>query len=126
MSLDFSDILSDPDVAGQSFTVVRRTDTVGANGRSVLSTASFPNQVGAVTPGDPGNLLRKEDSAMADNVITVSTVFRLRAMGDGVQPDQIIYDGMTYTVKSVKRWGRMANMTKAVAVSQNASDPDPS
>lgn len=126
MSLDFSDILSDPDVAGQTFTVVRRTDTVGSNGRSSITSASTPNVVGAVTPGDPGNLLRKEDGAMADNVITVSTTFRLRAMGNGVQPDQIIYDGITYTVKSVKRWGRMANFTKAVAVSENASDPDPS
>lgn len=63
---------------------------------------------------------------MADNVITITTTFRLRAVGEGVQPDQVVYDGMVYTITAVKRWGRMANMVKATAVSQNAADPDPS
>lgn len=124
--LDFSDILSDTDVAGQRFTVVRRTETVGDDGRSTTTSTSIPDQVGSVVPGDPGKLLRKEEGAMADNVITITTTFRLRAVGEGVQPDQVVYDGMVYTITAVKRWGRMANMVKATAVSQNAADPDPS
>jgi len=126
MSLDFTEILSDPDVAGQSFDVIRRTDTVStATGRSVVTTANLPGQIGSVVPGDPGSLLRKEESAMADNTITVTTTFRLRALGNGIQPDIIVYGGIQYTVRAVKRWGLMANMTKAAAVSENAYDTDP-
>lgn len=126
-TLDFSDILEDGDVAGVSFDVIRRAAAVNpANGRSTIVETPFPGQIGAVTPGDAGNLLRQEDSASTSNVITVTAAFMLRAASEGVQPDIIVYDGIRYTVKAVKRWNRLGGgFIKAVAESENASDAPP-
>lgn len=123
--LDVTEILSDPDLA-DTFSVVRRTETVGSNGRPTLTEVTTDNVVGVVTPGDPGNLTRTDDSAMASNLITISTTFRLRALGAGFQADVILYDGMRYTVKAMKRWQRFgAGWVKVVAESENAADPAP-
>lgn len=123
--LDVTELLSDPDLC-DVFDVYRRTETVGSNGRSTTTEAVTAGVVGVVTPGDSGDLLRKDDSQMTSRIITISTTFRLRASGDGFQPDVVLYDGVRFTVKAVKLWNRFgAGYIKAAATSMNAADPAP-
>ena len=130
--LDFSDIILDPDL-NDTFSVIRQTEVVGDNGRAVITEAApVDNVIGVVTVGDPGNLLRAEDYSTTDNVITISTMYRLRATahidaGDVfVQPDIVVWNGARYTVKALKNWNRLgAGFVKAVAVSSRAADAPP-
>lgn len=124
--LDLSEILSDPDLTS-TFSVIRRTETVDpSTGRAAFTEVQTDGIVGVVTVGDPGGLLRKDDSQMTDNVITVSTIYRLRASSTGVQADVILFGGIRFTVKALKRWTMLgAGFVKAVAASENASDVTP-
>lgn len=123
--LDLSEIFSDPDLC-DTFDVIRRSDAVDSHGRSNITEQTTSNIVGVVVPGDAGDLLRGDDKSTTSRMITVSTMYRLRASGDGFQPDVIFYDGIRFTVKAVKVWTRLgAGFVKAVATSGNAADPAP-
>lgn len=124
--LDVTAILSDPDLS-DTFDVIRRNETVDpATGRSVTTELRIPNIAGVVTPGDQGSLLRKDDSSSSDRVISIATVYRLRSIGAGFQPDVVLYDGIRFTVKAAQYWHRFGQgFTNAVAISSNASDPEP-
>ena len=124
--LDFSDVLVDSDLA-DTFDVHRRLEVVGTDGRATI-TEQPPvlGVLGIVVPGDPGNLLRKDDSQMTSRVITITTAFRLRASGATFQPDVVLYDGVRFTVKATKLWNRLGSgFIKAAAASENAYDPAP-
>jgi hypothetical protein len=124
-TLDFSDILFDEEL-GTTFDVIRRNEVVSEQGRSVVDERTYNGIKGVIVPGDPGNIMRKDDSQMTGNVITVSTVFRLRPAGWGFQPDIVVHEGVRFTVKALKRWTNMGSgFVKAVAESQNAADPAP-
>lgn len=122
--LDVTEILEDPDFA-DVFTVKRRFSSVSADtGRSVVRERFYANIIGTVLAEDPSNQLRTDDSTSIPRNITVVTRFRMLGVGDAAQPDQIIYNGSTYTVQSVKGWNRFgAGFVKVFAQSQKASDP---
>jgi len=105
-SLDVSDLLSDPDVAGVGFSVIRRKETVGNNGRPTLTTTQTDNLSGAVYPSGDNSLTREEAFSTQTNSITVVTKFRLRgagkdANGDTYQPDIVLYAGDHFLVRVV-------------------------
>lgn len=123
--LDVTEVLEDPDFS-DVFTVLRRKDVVSAKGRSTMSTTKIRNVVGVVTPQDPSDNARKDDSQMTARNIEIVTRFRLRAAADGVQPDQVQLTGdpVIYTVKSTKLWTRFGpGFIKAQLTSMNAADP---
>lgn len=123
--LDVSSVLLDPDLA-EMFTVIRRSESVGSDGRSVITPTTIPNQIGVVTATTPGDLLRRDDGQMMDQKISVVTPFSLRGPGNGFQPDQIIVGGVTFTVTQVLPFRRFgAGFTEVIASSMNAADPAP-
>lgn len=111
--LDVTDLLSDPDVAGDGFQVVRRQETVGTNGRPVL-TAWLMEAEGAVYPTGPNSLVREEATSAQLNSITVVTAFPLRGVaqdeaGNTFQPDLVLWEDSYYivsTLNSYMRYGR--------------------
>ena len=120
--LDFSDILVDPDLAS-TVSVIRRPEVVGSNGRATFTETQTDGVTGVVTAGDPGKLARREEGQMTDNAITVTTSYRLRASGLNIQADVILYGGIRYTVKALKRWPQLGSgFVKALAASENAYD----
>lgn len=122
--LDFSDILADSDVAGQTFSVIRRTNTVDpATGLNSVTSVTLGPFIGAVTPED-AEVKREDASAMIPRSILVTAAFAFRASSEGVLPDVIDYDGVQYTVESLKSWRRVAGFMKVKAISGHASDPD--
>lgn len=123
--LDISEILEDPDLCS-TFSVIRRDEVLSLTGRASYVETQVDDIIGVVTPGDPGKLLRKDDSQMTDNVITVSTTYKIRASGFGFQADVILYGGMRYTVNALKRWVQMGNgWYRAACTSETAADPAP-
>ena len=124
-NLDFSDVIGDSDL-NTTFSVIQRLETVGAHGRLQVTETRVDDVEGVVTVGDSGNILRLPEGQMTTNMITVTTKFRLCAATEGRQPDVIIYDGIRFTVKALKRWTQLGDgFVKAVAESGNASDPAP-
>lgn len=122
-TLDMSAALLDPTI-GESFNVIRRDETVGSNGRSVLTPSSIPDpQFGVFIPSG-GSLDRADDSQMMKRVGALITRFKLRGVGEGFQPDQVLLAGITYTVKEVLPFSRFGpGFTEAVIESMNATDP---
>lgn len=103
--LDVTDVLADPDVAGESFTVIRRQQSIGANGREVLTATSLPNITGSIVPTPLNSLAREEAYQSQQKSIRVVTTFRLRGAskdaGVTYQPDQVVWKGDTFVVKSL-------------------------
>jgi len=121
--LDVSFVTCDPMLA-DSFDVIRRTDPVGSNGRTIpTAEESFPSLTGVVTQQDPADLMRRDDGQMVPRMIFVASVFAFRNASVGYQPDQIVWNGTTYTVKQVYPYSRFGpGMYEAVAESMNATD----
>lgn len=121
--LDVSEVLFDPDFA-DVFTVQRRAEAVNTSGRSQVTVTPFIDIVGVITSTDPSDLERRDDGQMMTRTINVVTAFRLRGPSPGFQPDQIVHDGVTYTVDKIlpfTRFGR--GFIEAVATSMNAQTP---
>lgn len=124
-NIDLTDVIEDDDLS-DLFDVRRRDLVVGDNGRGQVSERLHSNIVGIVTPGDPGNIMRKDDASVTSRVITITTKFRLRGTGENFQPDEVFYDGVVFTVKAVKLWNRLGSgFIKAVAESGASYDPPP-
>lgn len=123
--LDVTDLLDDDDLA-DDFDVVRRDETVDTHGRSVITATNLPGQRGVITYSSPDTLQRRDDAQMTSRVAVVVTTFRLRASGYGFQPDQVLYDGITWTIKAVSPYTRFgAGFVECIMESMNAADPAP-
>jgi hypothetical protein len=121
--LDVSFMLSDPMLA-DCFTVTRRADVVGANGRTTPTIVDvFEGITGVVTQQDPADLMREPDGQMVPHSIMVCTCFALRGVVVGAQPDIITFNGTDFLVKTVFAYSRFGNGTyEAVATSMTATD----
>ena len=98
--LDVSSLLVDPDLADH-FTVDRRMETVGTNGRTTIGSQLIPNVVGVVTAISPSDLDRQDGYESMTRSISVVTQFRLRGVAPNEQPDVIIWRGSHFVVKHV-------------------------
>jgi hypothetical protein len=107
--VDVTDILLDPDIAGQSFTVLRRQETVNSYGESTWFTAKIP-AIGAVQPEGENDLIRDADFDAQTKTISVVTAYRLRGVSKGpnssrYKPDLVIWNNNYFEVVSLKSWG---------------------
>lgn len=122
--LDVSFMTEDPMLA-DSFTVQRRDDVVGQNGRTTPTiTETFEGVVGVITQQDPADLMRNDDGQMIRRQIFVASKFRFRGPTAGHQADLIIYQGDTFTITHVLSYSRFgAGTVEVIAVSMTAVDP---
>lgn len=137
--LDVSFVTQDPMLA-DVFSVARRTDVVGDNGRTTPTVvATFLAQVGVVTQQDPAELMRRDDNQVVPRRIFVASVFAFRGASrsaDGLtqyQPDEITWpvdaagaalpDATVYRVVQVYPYSRYGvGVHECVAESQAAVD----
>lgn len=121
--LDVSFMTADP-MLTDSFNVLRRSDSIDARGRTTPSTVqTFLNLLGVVTQQDPADLMRRDDGQMVPRLIFIASTFAFRAESPGYQPDQIVWNGTTYTVKQIYSYSRFGQGTyEVVAESMNAVD----
>ena len=120
--LDVSFVVLDPMLC-DTFALVRRTETMDGNGRPVITSTVIQNQLGVITPEDPSDLQRDDDSAQVARVINLVTKVAVRGVSVGYQPDLISWAGTDYLVTSVKPFSRYgAGFSEVVAKSMNATD----
>ena len=100
--VDVVDLLSDPDVAGEDFQVLRTTRTL-INGRTV-DTPSQLSAYGSIAPASGSQLLIIPEAERVGSFISVVTPFILQPLTNTTAPDQVIWNGGTYRVRTVKNW----------------------
>lgn len=127
--LDVSFVTRDPMLA-DCFAVTRRTDVIGANGRTTpTASETFEGLVGVVTQQDPAELMRREEGQTVPRRIFVASMFAFRGASksaDGAtmyQPDVIRWNGTDYTVVQVFPYSRYGQgVYECVAASTVAID----
>ena len=115
--LDVTDLLLDPDIAGQFFTIIRRREQINISGQGVP--AQPPEIVtpvyGSVTPTGDNSLLREVAFQTQMKTIQVITQFRLRGAtvepttNQQFQPDLIKWRGDHYVVSIVNEFTQYGN-----------------
>lgn len=104
--LDVSDILLDPDFADLALTVTRSAQTIGDNGRAVVSQRA--QRFGGVVTQDAGTVFERfPDAARITGSIIIHTTFKLRVAGPDYDADIVTdADGQRYTVNAIKNYAR--------------------
>ncbi len=122
--LNVSSVLTDPDFA-DSFTVNRRMETVGTNGRTTIGSQLIPNILGVVTAISPSDLERQDGYESMTRSISVVTQFRLRGPAQDEQPDVIIWRGSHFVVKHVDPYPQFGvGFFQVECVSMDHIDPN--
>ena len=90
--IDVTDVLLDADVAGQSFTVLRRQEQVDQYGISSTIILTINDVLGSVQPTSDNSLIREDAYDAQAKTLKVITSFRLRGVatsaGQNYKPDQ--------------------------------------
>lgn len=128
--LDVSDVITDPFLA-DSFTVVRRMQTVNQQGETSILVMGSYSAIGVVTPTGSNSLVRAEAYESQSDSVQIITMFRLRSASQDVaginwQPDLIQWNGITYQIKTLNdftRFGAGFIQAEAIAIDYN---PEPS
>lgn len=123
--LDVTEVLADAYLA-DVFTVQRRVETIGTNGRSTLAQQTFNNVVGVITMASPTELDRlasQPDFQVASRTISVVTRFPLRMAVKGEQPDVVVWLGTTYLVAACDGYPQFgAGFYQALCTSMDRAD----
>lgn len=130
-SIDVTDLLVDPEIAGEPFIVVRRQMTVDNHGKTNIAFTVFPNVAGSITPTGDNSLVRAEAYETQANTIKVITPFRLRGVSKDVSgsflPDLVLWGGNHFEVKSLNDWNTFgAGFMEADCLSIETVDQAPS
>lgn len=130
--IDVTDLLSDPDIAGETFTVIRRAEAINSYGESVTTNTTLTAS-GSITPVGDNSLLREEAYQAQQKAIQVVTTFLLRGAsqdpsgsGQLYQPDIVIWKGEQFLVKVVEDFSNYgAGFIRAECETQWYSDRAP-
>jgi hypothetical protein len=95
-------VVLDPYFA-EKFNIVRRAETVNAQGRTVVTPITTVNNVGVITMNEDIENIRIAFPEMefATRVISVVTKKKLQAAVTGYQPDLVVWRGDNYLVQRV-------------------------
>lgn len=122
--IDMTAVMIDP-LLSSFFSVVRRQEAVGPDGRVTMSEETFDNIQGVVTWKE-GPVNQREDGLLGLQEISIATPFSLRDASFGFQPDLIIWEGEQYRVTSVKAHRHLGSgWTRATAESFRATNSPP-
>jgi hypothetical protein len=109
-----------------TYKVIRRTQTLGDNGRMTASSALPVGRGGVVTMAGKGDLMLLDDSQRAENVISIVCQQELRGPTPGGLPDLIQWAGGTYRVIKTLPYPRFGQgWFKALAASTSNLDATP-
>ena len=110
MPLDASEAMTEP-LFLQRITIIRRTETIGTNGRAIETPyAITPRPWGVVLPVDTaigGNALeRTPDAQYRGAAFEIHSRFRIRGPSPGYEPDVFFYNGDYYVVTIVNDYSQ--------------------
>jgi galactose-6-phosphate isomerase len=122
--LDVTEVLADPDLA-DTFSVLRRTETINASGEVVVTSQQINGVVGVVTAGSE-SLSRGEDFQSLTKTLSVTTTFRLQGPSPGRQPDIVLWGGSQFLVTFIDDFTHFGKgHVEAECVSMTFLDPPP-
>ena len=113
MTIDVSQIALSPEFS-EPVTVISRTDTIGANGRTTQTETQTGNVPAIVMPATQNDLLRLDDSQRQNRAMQVITTYRLQGPRTGQQPDLVYWRGDRYIVAVAEPWMQGAGYIKAI------------
>lgn len=128
--IDVDDLIYDPYIAGQVFSIVRRREYINEHGEQLLVAVQVTGVIGQVSPTANNSLVRDAAFSSQQETIKVITAYRLRGAGrapgsrpalawdDGIdwdqtgffwdqsvapiyQPDLVLWHGDYYIVQSI-------------------------
>jgi hypothetical protein len=102
--LDVSDLLSDPDIAGEAIDVTRTARTTSNTGRSVDTPTTFTTY-GNVQPASARSVQTLPEEMRETAAISVTVPVKLVGLKTSTSPDIITWDGNRYRVVSVMMYG---------------------
>jgi hypothetical protein len=111
--IDVSDIILDPFISGETFTVIRRAETVNNFGETTTTNTTFTASGSIQATGD-NSLLREEAYQAQQKTIQVITTFLLRGATQ---------DFLVRVVDDFSSYG--SGMIRAECITQWFSDPAP-
>lgn len=122
--LDVAFILDDA-LFQDGCSVRRRANIVGDNGRVSPLGEEFFNDVGVVvTQQSPQDLMKTEDGQMIPRRIFLASRFQFIALAPGFQPDEIVWNGVAYTVTESLPYSRYGDgFYEVIAEFRNAIPP---
>jgi hypothetical protein len=106
--VDVTELLTDPDIAGQFFTIIRRQEIVNNFGESTWVIQKIPT-IGSVQPSGDNSLIREDGLDAQSDSIKLCTTFRLRGVSKGpnasrFKPDIVLWMGNYFEVITVNSW----------------------
>lgn len=110
-TIDVTELLGDADFV-DSFSVIRRVDSVNNYGENVLSESTTSGVVGSVQPASPDDMQRLPDSVRRRDAITVYSVTRI---SPDAYPDVVLWGGKKYQAQTSEDFGNYgAGYTKTI------------
>ena len=108
--IDVTELLGDADFV-DSFSVIRRVNSVNNYGENVLSESTI-SAVGSIQPASPDDMQRLPDSVRRRDAITVYSVTRI---SPDAYPDVVVWNGKKYQAQTSEDFGNYgAGYTKAI------------
>lgn len=118
-------IMLDPDLA-DTFVVLQRKDTVGTNGRTVITSTKVAGQLGIFCTASRNDLERLDDEQRMGRHMSVVTKFRLQGPSPGRQPDIVQWNGSDFIVQFVDLYTNYGpGFIQAIIGSIDSIDPSP-
>jgi hypothetical protein len=124
--IDVDDILTDPDFV-EPITVLRRAQQISNTGRVSTLNQTFAGILACVQPQSDQPMIRGPEQQSLPGLISVHTLFRIRGIAPGYQPDIVIWNGTQFVVNKVYNWsqyGRGYVMAECSSMDSTDQPPD--
>jgi hypothetical protein len=100
--IDVAEMMSDPDFV-EAITIRRPTVTLDAEGESSAAYQDIP-AIAGVQPAGQDEVRMVPEGIRIDDAIAVWSATEMRAGGDGVDSDTIVWKGKSYRVVAREPW----------------------
>jgi hypothetical protein len=108
-----------------NFTIIRRVQHVNQYGRVEIVEGRWTG-VGVVVASSPNDLQRLPEMQYFNKAVTIYTQWKLQGPAPNMQPDEIIWHGSQYLVRSLEDYsGYGRGFISCVCLSIDSVDPAP-
>lgn len=101
--IDVTELMVDPDFVN-SFSIIRRVDTINSKGENILNETTVNNIIGSIQGAGKDTIRRLPEDVQVSRVKTVYTKTLLQTDAAGKYADLIVIDSYRYAVINVTPW----------------------
>lgn len=108
----------------EGFSIKRRSEAVGANGRSTTTSTPLEGLYGVITVASSSDLARHPELQITNRTLSIVTREILQGEAVGRQPDLVTWRGSDYIVKAVDPYPHFGDgFYQAICESLSTVDP---